>query len=122
MVDELTRYYMRKQNLKVRDEYHERITPSDIDELHKATAYAMAAPIVTGLIVFGYSRLREEGGASSHFAHAISKARSRFQTQPGGKSGQPKKWPSKRGDKTLAEEDIEQSLNQSEGGAVANVY
>jgi len=52
--------------------------PSDVDELNKATAYMAAAPIVTSVMVWGYSKMREEGGASSHFAHAIRRAKSRF--------------------------------------------
>ena len=59
MVDELTRYYLRKQNLKVSDEYHEMMIPSDVDELNKATAYMMVAPIVSAAIVYGYSKMRE---------------------------------------------------------------
>ena len=88
MVDELTRYYMRKQNLKVSDEFHERMYPGDMEELGKASVYAALAPIVTTAIVYGYSKMRESGGASSHFAHAISKAKSRFsKSAPGAKQG-----------------------------------
>lgn len=78
MVDELTRYYMRKQNLRAQDDFHEMMLPSDVDELNKAMAYMVAAPFVTSVMVWGYSKMREEGGASSHFAHAIRRAKSRF--------------------------------------------
>ena len=78
MVDELTRYYMRKQNLEAQDEFHEFVLPTDVDELNKASVYCIMAPIVTSAIVYGYSKMRENGGASSHFAHAISKAKDKF--------------------------------------------
>lgn len=45
---------------------------TDIDKLNSSTLYAIAAPIATGILVYGYSRMREEGGAASHFAHALS--------------------------------------------------
>lgn len=88
----MTRYYMRKQNLKSTDDFHERVIPSDLDELNKATMYMVLAPIVTTAIVYGYSKLRESGGASSHFAHAIRRAKSRFTPASMDTSGA--KWPS----------------------------
>mmetsp|Transcript_3148 Transcript_3148/g.4245 ORF Transcript_3148/g.4245 Transcript_3148/m.4245 type:complete len:83 (+) Transcript_3148:78-326(+) len=75
------------------DEFHERLEDTDVDELNKATMYAVAAPVITGIFVWGYNVLREEGGASSHFAHAISKAKGRF-SKSGGAPAQ--KWSSKR--------------------------
>ncbi len=69
----------------------------------------VAAPVVTGIIVWGYSKMREEGGASSNFAHAIRRAKSRFNTPASGTKGS--KWPSKNANKgdsqTIAELDIE---------------
>ena len=78
MVDELTRYYMRKQNLQAQDEFHEQILPTDMDELNKASVYMVMAPIVTSAMIYGYSLVRESGGASGHFAHAIAAAREKF--------------------------------------------
>ena len=78
MVDELTRYYIRKQNLKMSDEFHERVIPSDIDELNNATIYMVMAPVVASALMYGYKKLKESGGAASHFAHAIRRAKSRF--------------------------------------------
>ena len=94
MVDELTRYYMRKQNLQTSDEFHERITASDVDELNKATVYMVVAPIFTSCLVYGYTKMRESGGAASHFAHAIKRAKNRFTSDKAAGA----KWPSK-GDK-----------------------
>ena len=124
MVDELTRYYIRKQNLKVSDEFHERIAPSDVEELNRAVVYMAAAPIVTSAIVWGYSKMREQGGASSHFAHAIRRARSRFtpdKRHGSGASGS--KWPSSRKNaKTLAEMDTDITESQKQSDAIADVY
>ena len=129
MVDELTRYYLRKQNLKVSDEYHEMIIPSDVDELNKATAYMMVAPIVSAAIVYGYSKMREQGGASSHFAHAIRRAKSRFapinpsQAAPTGSL----KWPAKNKsdaseEETLADQDMGPTSAQLSSAAISDVY
>lgn len=71
MVDEITRYWMRKQKLAIPDDYHEEFDATDMDKLNSATMYLVASPIFAGIFVWGYSRLREEGGAASHFAHAI---------------------------------------------------
>ena len=68
MVDELTRYYLRKQNLEASDEFHERIDARDIEELNRASVYMLIAPVFTSLVVYGYSKMRESGGASSHLA------------------------------------------------------
>ena len=123
----MTRYYIRKQNLRVSDEFHERIAPSDVEELNRAVVYAAVAPIVTTAIVWGYSKLREQGGASSHFAHAIRRARNRFtpERRAGGKSGS--KWPSSKQQKdsskqTLAEMDLGLTDSQKSSEAIADVY
>lgn len=79
--------------------------PSDIDELNKASFYMVLAPIVTTAIFYGYNKLRESGGASSHLAHAISKAKSRFTPADLDRTGG--MWPSKRpSEDTLANRDI----------------
>ena len=122
MVDEVTRYYMRKQNLTLSDEFHERVIPSDIDILTRASIYMMVAPVVTSAIVYGYSKIREEGGFSSHFAHAIRRAKSRFTPASMSKNG---KWPSKKPSQpfeSLAEKDIEPSDSQKSRDSISDVY
>ena len=84
MADELLRYYRRKQNLASQDEFHERIESRDIDQLNKASIYMMMAPILTSAIVYGYSKMRESGGASSHLAQAIATAKEKFTPQTWG--------------------------------------
>lgn len=95
--------------------------PSDVDELNKASAYLMAAPVVTSVMVWGYSKMREEGGASSHFAHAIRRAKSRFTKAPTGSKG---KWPSKNSSdqSTMADQDTEPTESQKTSTAIADVY
>ena len=78
MVDDLTRYYLRKQNLQAQDEFHDHIASKDMDQLNQATAYMLAAPIFTSALCYGYSKMRESGGASSHLAWAIASAKSKF--------------------------------------------
>ena len=92
MVDELTRYYLRKSNFQVSDEFHERLELKDIDELNSATLYMVAAPVVTGCVLWGYKIVTEQGGASSHFAWAVMRARTRF----GSSKATSAKWPSKK--------------------------
>ena len=84
--------------------------------------YAAVAPIVTTAIVWGYSILREQGGASSHFAHAIRRARNRFTPERRGASGS--KWPSskQKESQTLAEMDMGLTDSQKSSDAIADVY
>jgi len=122
MVDEVTRYYMRKQNLALSDEFHEQVIPSDVDVLSKASFYMMVAPVVTTAIVFGYSKMREEGGFSSHFAHAIRRAKNRFTPSGMGETGG--KWPSKKPGKraSLADLDLEPSDYQKSRDTISGIY
>ena len=78
--------------------FHERIESRDIDELNKASIYMMMAPIFTSAIVYGYSKMRESGGASSHLAQAIATAKEKFTPQTwGAQSAATKaKWPSRK--------------------------
>ena len=68
-----------------------------MEELNRASLYMAAAPVVASVIVYGYAKMRETGGASSHLAHAISKAKTRFTpaSNPHGSSST-NKWPSKK--------------------------
>ena len=116
MVDELTRYYLRKQNLMQSDEFHQRMVESDIDELNKATIYMVSAPILASLLAFGYSKMRESGGSASHFAHAIAKAKNRF--TPDRATGA--KWSSKQ--KTEAERQLDMEETKKANESISDVY
>ena len=78
--------------------FHERIESRDIDELNKASIYMMMAPIFTSAIVYGYSKMRESGGASSHLAQAIAAAKEKFTPQTWGAQSAATKarWPSRK--------------------------
>ena len=121
MVDEATRYYIRKQNLEISDDFHEYVAPSDTDILTKAGSYMVVAPIVTTAIIFGFNKIRESGGASSHVAHAIKRAKGRF--TPNSMSGG-QKWSSKnRKNMTQAELDLDtQTDAEKSSDSLANVY
>ena len=120
MVDELTRYYMRKQNLKVPDEFHDEMEKTDVDELNSAVMYMSAAPAVACAIVYGYSRFRESGGMASAFAHALMKARGRFNP----KNDKSDKWPSKkpRHLMTEAEKDDSPVASSIQAATVSDAY
>ena len=45
-MDSLTRYYMRKANLQVQDEYRTEITQEDIFIMTKARAYILICPVI----------------------------------------------------------------------------
>lgn len=52
-MDYFTRAYMRKANLKVKDEFHDRLTTGDIDHLRMARAYLVITPLtMMGLFHF----------------------------------------------------------------------
>ena len=105
MSDEITRYWMGKQKLAIPDDFHEEIEPGDMDKLNNATIYLVSAPIFASIFVWGYSRLREEGGVASHFAHAISQAKNKFGSG-GSRATASTKWPSKTGKKAPLVDEI----------------
>ena len=78
-MDLITRHYLRKSNLSVQDEYHERLALEDINELQKATVYMLMAPAISFAVMFGFNKFRKEGGgASSHFQFVIERAKRRI--------------------------------------------
>lgn len=74
-MDQISRYYMRKANLKVKDEFHDCINPADLSELRWARAYIFICPLFALGFVHFLIRIREEGGFARHFRSVISKAR-----------------------------------------------
>ena len=58
----------------------------------------LMAPIFTTALIYGYSKMRESGGASSHLANAIAHAKEKFtpQTWAAEKQATKAKWPSKK--------------------------
>lgn len=66
-MDSVTRYYFAKANLKAADEYHDHIQYTDIDNLRKAAAYLLIAPVGTFLFVHFLKTVQEDGGVSKHF-------------------------------------------------------
>ena len=54
--------------------------------------YMVGAPMFAGLVAWGFSKMRQEGGMASHFAHAISQARQRVDPSGASKT----KWRSKK--------------------------
>lgn len=77
-MDSLTRYYVRKANLKVKDEFQNCISPADLTVLQKARAYIVICPIFAMCLVHFLMKVREEGGFSRHFQRAIGKVRSNY--------------------------------------------
>ena len=75
-MDQLSRYYLRKKNLGVKDEFQDHISYSDIDTLRAARAYMIIAPIGTICFVHLLRKMQEEGGFSRHFRNWASQARS----------------------------------------------
>lgn len=72
---------MRKANLKVKDEFHDRLTTGDIDHLRWARAYLVITPLtMMGLFHF-MNRMRQEGGFSQHFRNFVSKAKNSYSSK-----------------------------------------
>jgi len=74
-MDQLSRYYLKKANLRAADEYHDHIAYSDIDALNRATAWLIIAPASTLLCTHILKRLQEDGGLSKHFKNWATHAR-----------------------------------------------
>ena len=111
-MDIISRYYIRKQNLAVQDEYHERLALEDINELQKASVYMMLVPVFSFAVMYGYGRYREEGGASSSFKFIIDRAKQRIQSQ--------QKWPA---GKDLPEANLKTDFSkQSSSQDLKNAY
>lgn len=81
----------------------------------------VVAPIFASCIVYGYTQMRESGGAASHFAHAIRRAKNRF--TPDRAAGG--KWPSKtdkEGEESLADQHDELTDQQMANDSISDVY
>lgn len=74
-MDQLSRYYMRKANLKVKDEFQDCINPADLAELRWARAYILICPLFAIGFVHILIKIRDEGGFARHFRSVLSKAR-----------------------------------------------
>jgi hypothetical protein len=74
-MDQLSRYYLKKANLRAADEYQDHIAYSDIDALNRATAWLIIAPVSTLFCTHILKRLQEDGGMSQHFRNWATNAR-----------------------------------------------
>lgn len=75
MVDTLTRVYMRKANLKVKDEFHSEISLADINILRWASAYILITPLFGVIFVKLLNKIREDGGFTKVFRSVMYRAR-----------------------------------------------
>lgn len=65
-MDTLTRYYLRKANLKNQDEFQGSIEKSDIVLLEKARNYMILAPLFTVGCIFFLRCLQSTGGVTQY--------------------------------------------------------
>ena len=66
-MDTLTRYYLRKANLKVQDEFQDKIDKSDIVLLEKARSYMIIAPFFTVGCIYFLRCVQSTGGVAKYF-------------------------------------------------------
>lgn len=71
-MDALTKYYVRKANLKVMDEFHSEISSGDVEVLQKSRAYMLLCPVLAALAFQFILKLQAEGGMARHFNRGIS--------------------------------------------------
>ena len=74
-MDQLSRYYLKKANLRAADEFQSHIAYSDLDALNRATAWIFVAPVGTLIFVHLLKSLQEQGGISKHFRNWAMSAR-----------------------------------------------
>ncbi len=77
-MDNLSRYFLRKKNLGIKDEFQSHISLTDIDTLRMARAYIVIAPVGTLCFIHVLRMMQEDGGFSRHFRNWASNARSQF--------------------------------------------
>jgi len=77
-MDYFTRAYLRKANLKIKDDFHDQLTLGDIDHLRWARLYLVITPLTFLGAVHFMNRMRENGGFSKHFRNMFQRARSSY--------------------------------------------
>jgi hypothetical protein len=78
-MDNITRYYLRKSQLRAPDEFHHVINPADLEHLQWSRAYLVVTPMA---MVGGFHLLKlmwESGTFTKNFASYMFRARQQYQ-------------------------------------------